>query len=82
MNLTRVCLLGSLVAAPTWAGHAQGHGPAFGLSTPTLAKGAWSLDLPLMSRFVGDTRTLMFRPLLSRRAKDLRCRGCGWPENR
>jgi hypothetical protein len=44
---------------------AQGHGPAYGLSTPTLGKGGWSLDLSMMSRFVGKTQTLMLRPLLS-----------------
>jgi len=46
-------------------GFAQGHGPAYGLSTPTLGKGGWSLDLSAMSRFVGTTRTVMVRPMLS-----------------
>lgn len=44
---------------------AQGHGPAFGLSTPTLGKGAWSLDIGTMGRFVTDEYSLMLRPMLS-----------------
>ncbi|MGQ0702237.1 MAG: hypothetical protein ACT4PM_03790 [Gemmatimonadales bacterium] len=43
----------------------QGHGPAYGLSTPTLGKGGWSLDVAAMSRFVGETQTVMLRPMLS-----------------
>ncbi|MGQ0815010.1 MAG: hypothetical protein ACT4O1_11160 [Gemmatimonadota bacterium] len=43
----------------------QGHGPAYGLSTPTLARGGWSLDVPLMSRVVADKRVLMMRPMVS-----------------
>ena len=45
--------------------HAQGHGPAFGLSTPTLGKGGWSLDVAAMSRLVGDREMLMLRPMIS-----------------
>ena len=33
----------------------SGHGPAFGLATPTNPKGGWSADLSLMSR-MGETR--------------------------
>jgi len=33
----------------------SGHGPAFGLATPTNPKGGWSADLSLMSR-LGETR--------------------------
>lgn len=44
---------------------AQGHGPAFGLSTPTLGKGGWSLDVAAMSRLVGDREMVMMRPMVS-----------------
>lgn len=43
----------------------QGHGPAFGLSTPTLGKGGWSLDVAAMSRVVGEKHMTMTRPMLS-----------------
>ena len=46
-------------------GEAQGHGPVYGLATPTLGKGGWSLDLGAMSRFVGATRSVMLRPMLT-----------------
>lgn len=44
---------------------AQGHGPIFGLSTPTLGKGAWSLDATAMGRALEDQQTAMIRMLLS-----------------
>ncbi len=44
---------------------AQGHGPAYGLSTPTLGRGGWSIDMALMGRFVGTTQGVMLRPMLS-----------------
>jgi hypothetical protein len=48
------------------AAQATGHGPVYGIATPTLGKRAWSLDLGLMSRFVGGGRTsAMLRPLVS-----------------
>ena len=40
---------------------ASGHGPVFGLATPTNPKGGWSLDFNLMGR-AGDGFRLMFRP--------------------
>lgn len=43
----------------------QGHGPIYGLSTPTLGKGGWSLDLGAMARFLEGPRTVMLRPMLS-----------------
>lgn len=43
----------------------QGHGPAFGLSTPTLGKGGWSLDVATMGRVVGQTQMVMMRPMVS-----------------
>jgi hypothetical protein len=54
-------LLAASPAAPR-AG-AQGHGPAFGLSTPTLRKGGWSLDAGFMGQLVGEHEMVMFRPI-------------------
>jgi hypothetical protein len=42
---------------------ASGHGPVFGLATPTNPKGGWSLDFNLMGR-AGDGSGVMFRPAL------------------
>jgi len=44
---------------------AQAHGPTYGLATPTLGKGGWSLDLAAMGRAVGDKAVVMTRPMLS-----------------
>ena len=38
-----------------------GHGPVFGLATPTLPQGAWNVDATLMSPSRGDRRALMSR---------------------
>lgn len=63
--MPRWCLL--LVLGFTWpvAAVAQGHGPAYGLSTPTLGRGGWSIDLALMGRSVGSTNRAMLRPMVS-----------------
>jgi len=58
-------LVASAVVTGAGPAGAQGHGPVYGLSTPTLGKGGWNLDLALMSRIVGGTQTGMFRPMLS-----------------
>jgi len=42
---------------------ASGHGPVFGLATPTNPRGGWSLDLNLMGRG-GSGSGFMFRPAL------------------
>lgn len=44
---------------------AQGHGPAYGLSTPTLGKGGWSLDVAVMGRSVRGQAVAMTRPMVS-----------------
>lgn len=44
---------------------AQAHGPTYGLATPTLGKGAWSLDLAVMGRAIGNEALAMARPMLS-----------------
>ncbi|MBI3982895.1 MAG: hypothetical protein HY337_08280 [Gemmatimonadetes bacterium] len=54
-----------LVAAAGPSAAAQGHGPAYGLSTPTLGKGGWSLDIAVTGRSVGDEAMAMMRPMLS-----------------
>lgn len=43
--------------------HASGHGPVFGLATPTNPKGGWSLDFNVMGR-AGNGSGVMFRPAL------------------
>jgi hypothetical protein len=53
------------VSAVPSSADAQGHGPVFGLSTPTLRKGGWSLDAGFMGQLVGEHEMLMFRPMLS-----------------
>jgi hypothetical protein len=52
-------------AAGTSRADGQGHGPVFGLSTPTLRKGGWSLDAGFMGQLVGEHEMVMFRPMLS-----------------
>jgi len=42
---------------------ASGHGPAYGLATPTLGKGGWSLDLALMGR-EGEQDMAMMRSMV------------------
>lgn len=43
----------------------QGHGPLYGLSTPTLGRGGWSVDSAVMGRFVEGGSAVMFRPMVS-----------------
>ena len=60
------CLLGMIAAAAVALPLcAQGHGPVYGLSTPTLGRGGWSLDVAGMGRFIDGGRTAMIRPMLS-----------------
>ena len=53
------------MAALPARGVSQGHGPIFGLSTPTLRKDGWSLDAGFMARLVGEHEMVMLRPMLS-----------------
>lgn len=62
--MTRALFLTGWLLLPS-AGAAQGHGPAYGLSTPTLGKGGWSLDVAVMSRLVGSTGMAMTRSMIS-----------------
>jgi hypothetical protein len=50
---------------PATRAEGQGHGPVFGLSTPTLRKGGWSLDAGFMGQLVGEHEMVMFRPMVS-----------------
>lgn len=44
---------------------ASGHGPVYGLATPTLGKGGWSLDAAIMVRSEeGDRESVMARPMV------------------
>ena len=51
--------IGSLTLA-----HGSGHGPVFGMSTPTNVKGGWSLDLGFMGRVGEQNRDSMVRAML------------------
>lgn len=44
---------------------ASGHGPVFGLTTPTNAKGGWSLDVGMMGRVGAENSGSMARAMLS-----------------
>ncbi len=63
------CVAGALVlfaiGVPGSGADAQGHGPVFGLSTPTLRKGGWSLDAGFMGQLIGEHEMVMFRPMVS-----------------
>src|SRR5919197_2547189 len=61
-----MCVLVTVaLAAVHPSGAAQGHGPIYGLSTPTLGKGGWSVDATAMGRVVGGTEMAMLRPMVS-----------------
>lgn len=53
-----------LVVLPSPA-RAQGHGPVFGLSTPTLGACGWGVDLPMMGRVTATGDMVMLRPMVS-----------------
>lgn len=57
-------LLTGLTLATTVPVASQGHGPIYGLSTPTLGQGGWSLDIGTMARVLDGSGTLMLRPML------------------
>jgi hypothetical protein len=63
------CVVAALVlfgiGVPASRADAQGHGPVYGLSTPTLRKGGWSLDAGFMGRVMGEHEMVMLRPMLS-----------------
>jgi len=54
----------SLLLGVPVATEASGHGPVYGLATPTLGRGGWSLDVAAMDRRVGGRGMNMLRPML------------------
>jgi len=62
-RIAALALVLTAMASPR--AEATGHGPVYGLATPTLGKGGWSLDVSVMDREVNDTSSAMLRPLLS-----------------
>ena len=54
----------AIVATAATAAQAEGHGPMFGLATPTLAEGQWSSDTAVMSLATGGDTAVMFREML------------------
>lgn len=52
---------GCLLSFPAFA---DGHGPAFGLATPTLAEGGWSSDTVAMSLATSQGTAFMYREML------------------
>lgn len=65
-SLITTALLVAALGLPTRS-VASGHGPVYGLATPTLGKGGWSLDLAVMGK-KGDRGMaqdmVMMRPML------------------
>lgn len=64
-RMALLVLLGAMATVVTTPTAAQGHGPIYGLSTPTLGQGGWSLDVGTMARILDGSGTLMLRPMLS-----------------
>lgn len=58
-------LAGTLSLIVTTGAMGQGHGPVFGLSTPTIGRGGWSLDFTAMGRNTTTGALAMLRPMLS-----------------
>lgn len=59
---THLVVLG--FTAFTSAASAEGHGPAFGLATPTLARGQWSSDTAIVQAATQSDDTLSYREML------------------
>jgi len=61
----RISIAAMLSAIPVNVA-ASGHGPLFGAATPTLGRGAWSLDQAWTMRLGGDdTREQMFKSMVT-----------------
>ena len=56
--------LGLLCLCLCMAAYAEGHGPAFGLATPTLGEGQWSSDTTVMTLGTAEGTALMYREML------------------
>ena len=59
-----VCCVAALTLSPG-SGFASGHGPVFGLTTPTNAKGAWAVDFGVMGRTGDGEDGAMTRAMLT-----------------
>lgn len=64
--MTRRCLVLMLImaAGSSISLFASGHGPVFGMATPTNAKGGWSFDMGLMGRVGARDTGSMLRGML------------------
>lgn len=60
-----VCALAGALAGFPHTVQASGHGPVFGLTTPTNAAGGWALDLGFMGRSGEDDNGAMTRAMLT-----------------
>lgn len=58
------CLIGGLALCAATLAQAEGHGPAFGLATPTLAEGQWSSDTAGMTLSTAAGTAVMYREML------------------
>lgn len=56
MRAMRCLAVAALVAVSAQVAEASGHGPVFGAATPTLGRGAWSLDQAWTIRLGEDSR--------------------------
>jgi hypothetical protein len=60
MRSIPMCLVVAALSTTTQVAEASGHGPVFGLATPTNPRGGWSLDTSIMGRAGAGSGT-MFR---------------------
>lgn len=58
------CAFACLSLGASDPARASGHGPVYGLATPTLGRGGFSLDVAVMDRRVGAQGMNMLRPML------------------
>jgi hypothetical protein len=65
MRTGRIVLVPLVVLTAISMAFGSGHGPVFGLATPTNVKGGWSLDLGTMGRVGTDGSGVMSRAMLS-----------------
>lgn len=64
-SLAAAALAAFIAYGPALAAGESGHGPVFGMTTPTNAAGAWSLDFGVMGRSGGGDAGLMTRAMVS-----------------
>jgi len=65
MRTESVILVPLLMLGAISIAFGSGHGPVFGLATPTNVKGGWSLDLGTMGRVGSEDSSAMERAMLS-----------------